>query len=340
MLNTVYHKTDKWILILFFRRAITLEKTFLRGSLVTTNPPALILNSASVLKWPRAKSEKSAKKCGPFSCISWPMLTQLTTVCPVGCGLQERKYLDSFSATHIYCGITYDWQFNEWCGKGSTWNVSPEKWVSEPWVWKNEMTWAHGPSFEAWEATSGQRHFVHSVFHAAGTVWCLVWCECQPLWSAGQRRPLLVWNHKCILIEAVDGYRKTPRPCDRAWLYGTVWCRVSSGSQTLLSPGDGGLCCVLWTLFLICSLYLKHPLQSLYNLQSAGMLLDKHLMSLDHKGQSYFITLVICCRLHYNLMCTTSIASQWSKNEKEDVNLQTIYSFKVSARLHSSGFTR
>lgn len=163
--------------------------------------------------------------------------------------------------------------------KVSPWTLSLEKW----------NVWARGPSIEAWEATSGQRHFVHFVFHAAGTVWCLVWCECQPLWSAGQRRPLLVWNHKCIVIEAVDGYRKTPRPCDRAWLYGAVWCRVSSGSQTLLSAGNGGLCCVLWTLFLICSPYLEHPLQSLFKLQSAGMLLDKHLMSLDHKRQAILL---------------------------------------------------
>lgn len=143
MLNTVYHKTNKWILFFFFRRAITLEKTFLRGSLVTTNPPAFILNSASVLKWLHAKTEKSAKRFGPSYCISWPMLTQLTTVCPVGCGLlcikRGNTYIPSVWPTNIVALYMIDNLMNH-AEKVPHETSVQKKWVSEPWVWKNEMT--------------------------------------------------------------------------------------------------------------------------------------------------------------------------------------------------------
>lgn len=134
----------------------------------------------------------------------------------------------------------------------------------KPWSWTftKGNDWSPDPSFEDWEATSGRRQFVHLVFHAAGTVWCLVWCECQALWSAGQKRPLPFWNHKFIVIDALDGNRKTPGPCGPAWLYGTVWCQAWSGSQALLSPGD-----VLENLFLIRPLNFKRALRSLFWLE-------------------------------------------------------------------------
>lgn len=119
-----------------------------------------------------------------------------------------------------------------------------------------------GPSSDASKTLSGWGHFAHFVPHSPGTVWCQVWSECQPLWSAGQKRPLLVSNRKHTLMEEDDGNEKTTRSSRPPWLYCTVWCQVWCESLTLPSAGENGLCCFLWTLCLICSLHLEHTFRS------------------------------------------------------------------------------
>lgn len=64
---------------------------------------------------------------------------------------------------------------------------------------------------------------MHFVFHAAGAQRD-VWSDVNVRPCDQQDRKDLCWFgiHKCILIDALDGNRKTARPCDPAWLCGTV----------------------------------------------------------------------------------------------------------------------
>lgn len=58
-----------------------------------------------------------------------------------------------------------------------------------------------GPCFNALKTVDGD--ILYSSFPPLYcTVWWQVWSECQPLWSAGQKRPLLASNHKHTLMEA------------------------------------------------------------------------------------------------------------------------------------------
>lgn len=133
--------------------------------------------------------------------------------------------------------------------KSSTWNVRQFVKVS---FWTLSLDkwndWAHGPAFEAWEATSGQRHFVHFVFHAAGTV--CVWSDVNVSPCDQQDREDLClfgitnasWWKGLMEIGKLHVRVIEPgcmAPCDVG----------SHLDLKLVSPGDGGLCCVLRTLW-------------------------------------------------------------------------------------------
>lgn len=178
---------------------------------------------------------------------NWPQ------VCPVGCGHYIWHYI---------------WLTCQWIIQGG--NVSLEKWT---WGLETWSDWAPDRLLKP-ERPPADRGILYFILLALCGVWSDV--NVSPCDQQDRKDLFLVWNHKCVLIDVLDGNRKTPRSCHPAWLCGTMWCQVWSGSQTLLAPGDGRLCCVLWTLFLICPLYVKHTLQSLFKIQSDGMLLDKH----------------------------------------------------------------